>query len=338
MSDKKIVPKIDYLGIFSNAFKIIFENRFLWWFGFFLVLSVVFDPNYIFQNENIKGVFLSVFFLKKIVSMSFSATMFSIIFFIVLILSLIAKGALMKLTQRVLEKKAISFARGWAEGKKYFWINFRIIFFSSAVFFFCIFILWIPVLTAFYQGTHFVAVALAILAFLISIYLLVLYEFIQTFACFYATLADLNIWLALENGYALFKKNISNSLIMLLAVITLNIFSFLAVIIILMPFIFIFRLLGLVFYPVVYQNSFSIVYFSVIILFALSIFVFYSVFSGALQIAWTLFFYEIATSKKKKQIEESSPETEKQLNDPVTVNSIKTIETDAIFDEKEKYR
>ncbi len=336
MSDKKIVSKIDYLEIFSDAFRIVLKNRFLWWFGFFLVINVVFDPNYI-QNENIKRIFLGAFLSKKIALTSVAAMISSIIFFISLILLLIAKGALMKTTQHILEKKATSFVHSWKEGKKYFWINFKISFFSSVVFFFCIFILWIPVLTAFYPGTHFIAIALAILAILISIPLLVLYKFIQTYACFYATLANLNIWLALENAYALFKKNIFNSLIMLLSIIILEFFSFLAVIIVSIPFIFVFRLMEIIFYSAMYKNSTSIVYSVAIILFALSIFVFYSIFSAVLQVAWTLFFYEIAAQKKEKKIEESILESEGQLNEPIVVNSVKTIKTtDNDFDENNK--
>ncbi len=337
MSDKKIVPKINYLEIFLGAIRIVLKSRFLWWFGFFIVLNVVFDPNYI-QNEDIKRIFFGAFFLKKIALASFVATASSIIFFLSLILSLIAKGALMKITQYRLEKKAISFVRGWMEGKRYFWINFKIIFFSSAVFFLCIFILWIPVLATFYPGAHFVAIALAILALLISIPLLVLYKFIQTYACFYATLADLNIWLALENAYSLFKKNISNSLIMLLSVIMLEVCSLLAVFIISMPFIFVFRLIEIIFYSTVNKSSASVVYTVIIILVALSVFVFYSIFSAVLQVAWTLFFYEIATPKKEKKSEEFILEPEKQLNEPITVNSVKTIKTDNNFDESEKYR
>ena len=330
------MSNIDYLKIFRDALKITWKNRFLWWFGFFMILTGISNPDY-FQKSDGKSLVDWQKFGQEFQPQEFIAThakliailgtIAFVVFILAIFLSLIGKGAIIKSTQRLLKKESASFASGWKDGRKYFWPNFKITLFSCLALAFCLLILIIPVITLFLSKTYFIAIPLAIFATLIIIPLLVIYKYIQTYACLYATLADLRPWLAAENAYALFKKNILSSIIMSLLFIPLGILSFFAIIALLLAFLVIFGLIGLVLYLIINKIGIAITAISAILLFILTLILFYSFFLTFSEVAWVLFFHVIAKPKEKEKVEEKITEKEKATILPTT-ETIKTIETE----------
>ena len=330
------MSNIDYLKIFRDALKITWTNRFLWWFGFFMLLTGISNPNYFQKSEGKPLVdwqkFNQQFRLQEFAAihtklLAISGAIAFVIFILAIFLSLIGKGAIIKSTQKLLKKEPTSFATGWKDGRKYFWPNFKITLFSCLALAFCLLILIIPVITLFLNKTYSIAIPLAILATLIIIPLIVIYKYIQNYACLYATLADLRPWIAAENAYALFKKNILASILMSLLFVPLGIISFFAIIALLLAFLVIFGLVGLLFYLILHKIGIAITAISAILLFVFILILFYSFFLAFSQIAWVLFFHVIAKPKEKEKIEEKITEEEKAAILPVT-ETIKTIETE----------
>ena len=332
------MSNIKYLQIFRDAWKIIWKNRFLWWFGFFMFLVGVANPNYFQKNTNntnaewqnlLEQIRFQEFIAQNAKLINTLEVLLIIIFMASLILSLLSRGAIIKSIQRILKNKPATFLSGIKDGKKYFRNNFLIIFSSSLVLILCLIILTIPVTMLFSAKAYFFAIPLTILAVLISFPLIVLYKFIQTYACFYTTLADLTPWLAIENAYALFKKNILASLIMSLAIIPVCLVYFLISILTLLGILFILILTSLILLYLFKNISFIVIAIIILVPLIVAIGLFFSVFIAFSQVTWILFFYRIATPKVKEVIIENieNPELEKTAENSASVDAIKTIET-----------
>lgn len=248
-----------------------------------------------------------------------------ILFFISIFLSLLGQGAIIKSTQHLLKNKPADFKSGWKDGKKYFWKIFCIILFSGLAFIICAAVIVLPIAFLFAAKSYAIAIPLAILAFLIIIPLLVLYKFLQTYACFYAVLADLTPWIAIENAYALFKKNILAGIIMSLLFIPLGIFSFLIIIAAALAVLIIFGLIGLILFFIFKETGIIIAIIFGLIIFAFTIILFYSAFTAFSQIAWVLFFHTIATPKEEEKVVEEIKEPKKELMHLPTADAVKTI-------------
>lgn len=318
------MPNINYLSIFKKAWSITWSNKFLWWFGLFFLLPGIFNFRYATENNQE----LQHFFSERNNLVLSAIILLAIFFLISLILSLIAQGAIIKSTQHLLKNKPANFQSGWKDGKKYFWKILSIIFFSGLAFAICAIILILPIAILFYAKSYFVAIPLAILATLIIIPLLVLYKFLQIYACFYAVLADLAPWTAIENAYALFKKNILSSIFMSLLFIPLGIFSFLIIIAIALAILIVFGLIGLILFFIFKEIGIIIAIISGLIIFAFSAILFFSILTAFSQIAWVLFFHTIAAPKEKERVAEEIKEPEKELTHLPAVDAVKTVEVE----------
>ncbi len=329
------MPNINYLKIFRDSWKITWKNRFLWWFGLFFLLPGIFNFRYFldqtsrpensWQNPSAQTQIQNFFSQHPSLFLLISVLLI-ILFLISLALIFLSKGALIKSTQHLLKNKPANLRSGWKDGKKYFGKVFSILFFSGLAFIACAVILILPVAILFYTKSYFIAIPLAILAVLIIIPLLVLYKFLQTYACFYAVLADLTPWIAIENAYALFKKNILSSIIMALLFILLGIFSFLIIIAIALTLLIIFGLIGLILFFVFNKVGVIIAIASGLIIFALSCILLYSIFTAFSQVAWVLFFHTIAAPKEEEKVAEEIKEPEKELTGLPTADAVKMVE------------
>lgn len=330
------MPNIDYLKIFRDAWKITWNNRFLWWFGFFMLASGGANFNY-FSSRDEKSnqdwqaftekIHLQQFFSEHftlIVVGLFALIMLCLIF---LILNFIGRGALIKSTQKILKNEPANFKTGFQDGKRYFGKVFSIFFFSGLVLAICFVVLLTPIAILFVEKSYIIATILAIFAITILIPLLILTKYIQTYACFYVVLADLKPWLAVENAYAIFKKNILASIIMSLLLIPLGILSLFVLIAIALAVLIVFSLIGLVLF-FAFKNTGAIIAILLgVVVFIPAVFLFFSIFSTFSEVAWVLFFHVIATPKEKEKIVEKISEEEKAAILPVT-ETIKTIEVE----------
>lgn len=330
----KFMPNIDYLKIFRDAWKITWKNRFLWWFGFFMLASGGANLNYFSSGDGktqkdwqalTEKINLQQFLLEHTAPIAIGLTLLVILFLAFLILNFIGRGALIKSTQKILKKEAVNFSSGFQDGKKYFWKILSIFFFSGLLIFICFIVLFTPIAILFLAKSYVIGTILAILALAIVIPLLILTKYIQSYAGYYVVLADLRPWLAVENAYALFKKNILASIIMSLLFIPIGILSIFIAIAIVLVTIIIFGLIGLALFFAIKNTGVIIAVALGLIFFIPAIILFYSVFNAFSEVAWVLFFHVIATPKEKEKVEEKISEEEKAAILPAT-ETIKTIE------------
>jgi len=331
------MPNIDYLKIFRDAWKITWTNRFLWWFGFFLLASGGANFNYLSSGDEKSNqdwqAFMEKIHLQEFLATHFTLVIIGIISLIILcliffVLNFISRGALIKSTQKILKNEPANFKTGLKDGKKYFGKIFSIFFFSGLAVATCIIILAIPITILFVAKSYIIATILAILAVIILIPLLILTKYIQTYASFYVVLANLKPWLAVENAYALFKKNILASIIMSLLFIPLGILSFFVIIALALVVLVVFGIIGLVLFFALKNTGAIIALVLGLLAFIPTVILFYSIFTAFSEVAWVLFFHVIATPKEKEKVEEKILEAEAEVSALANTDAMKTIEVE----------
>jgi len=308
-STKKEVP---FIEILKRAGQIVWQNKFLVWFGFLMALgspgsfNVSNNKEWNRENEVIRNFIETHWQLFLIVI--FVLLTLSIFLFL---LSLLGKAGLVRSVSLVLQDKKTSFREGWKTGKKSLWNLFKL----SLLFFFAIFIivlvLSIPVIFLAVRGSWISAILVGLLAIAIFIPLVFILALTNIFAEFYIILSNLKVWPAVETGYNLLIQNIKNSFIFALLMLAVNM-----IVGIIFLFIFIITLLILVPTGIIFYGLGKIVFgifLGLAIFLALAILFFISsVFLTYKTTAWTLFFYEIASIKtsETEKVSEEKPEKE----------------------------
>lgn len=301
--------KIDYLAIIKNAWKIAWENKFLWWFGFFILLGSGFQTNFSFpkssnQNWNAASIPAANFILNEK-----GILIGGIIFLILLVaffiyLSIRGKAAMIKSIGKVMKKESCNFSVGFRSGKKYFWKIFILGGILIFVVFGLVILLSVPVAFLFLMKAYFLAVVSAILAVAILVPVAILSVFINLYALIYITLADLSVPEAIENAYLVFRKNILPSVLMVLFFILFRAVLFFAAVLALISILVLFGptiIISYLFFP---QIGLSFIGISVLIVFLSLLAVLNSIYNAFSQAVWILFFNEIAKQKKEETAEE----------------------------------
>jgi hypothetical protein len=305
------MPNIDYLKIFHDGWKITWKNRFLWWFGLFLLLPGILNPNYFSTSdqkarENWQSIAeklrIQQFISEHSAFIAFILGILGLLFLAFLIISFVSRGAIIRSTQKILKNEAVNFKTGFKYGKKYFWKVLAVYVFPGFLLAICFAILFMPVMILFVAKSYIIASILAIIAVIILIPLIIICKYIQAYATLYTVLANLRPWLAVENAYALFKKNILASIIMSLLFIPLGIFSLFLLIFIILIALFAFSLIGLVLFFAFKETGIVITIFSGLVAIICSAILLFSIFRTFSEVAWVLFFHVIATPKVKEVV------------------------------------
>lgn len=320
----KKISEIPYLKIMEKAFSVTWKNRYLWWYGFFLLLSSIggldysrgdFDlkvtqPNFALENlsRHSHWIFIGVLFLL-------------IILIALIILSIISRGALISSIEKIHKNKNTNFKTAFCDGKKNFNKIFLISIFSGLFIFGALLILFPPLAFLFLNHNYLIGTLMAAIALIIFIPLVILTSYLRIFGYLYAVLGSLKSWTSIENAYNLFRKNISTSLLMAVIFIPLNILLFLAILFALVPIALAIFPLGIVLF--VFAGPFGAGITGAIGLAILAILFIYlrsfmEVFTEA---AWIFFFHEIAAPKEKEVVAETITEIEQLPNPLPTINS-----------------
>lgn len=320
----KKISEVPYLGIISTAFTITWKNRYLWWFGFFLMLSSIGGLDYSRSDFNSKEITPS-FSLENLSHYShwiFIGVLFLLIIFIILIiLGVISRGAIISSVEKIHKNKIVNFKTAFQDGKKQFSKILLISIFSGLFILGALLILFPPVAFLFLNHNYIISGIMAVFAVIIFIPLIILVAYLRIFGYLYAVLGGLKSWSAIENAYSLFQKNISASLLMAVIFIPLNILLFLVILFALVPITLAILPLGIILF--IFEGLFGAGIAGVIGLSILAILFIYlrsfmEVFTEA---AWILFFHEIAAPKEKEIVAEPIAEIE-QLPKPLpTINS-----------------
>jgi hypothetical protein len=308
---KKQIP---YIEILKQAGRVVWEHRFLLWFGLLMALGSPGSFNVGNNNQDFgkQGEIAKNFFENHWGIVLLLAIIFFIIGIILFIISLVAKAGLVKSVNLVSQNKKTNFKESWGLGKKYLGKLFKlaILFFLAVLA--IVIVLAVPIIylaaAKFWIGTIFVG----ILAVAISIPLIFIFALTQKYAEFYIILSGLRVKSAIEAGYNLLVKNIINSIIfwlLLLVVFIVTVVISVSVagitLIILVP-------AGIVFYYLS-KIAFAIFIAFAIILFLVVIFFIKAIFQTYSTAAWTLFFQEIAKVEKPEAETVAEPELEKPI-------------------------
>jgi hypothetical protein len=314
---KKSIP---YIEILKQAGRIVWQNRFLLWFGLLMALgspgsfNVGNNNDFGSQGDSAKNFFETHWgIVLTLVIILFA------IGIILFLISLVAKAGLVKSVNLVAQNKKTDFKTGWKSGGKYFGKLFKL----SLLFFFAIFaiviILAVPVIYLIAIKFWFGAILVGIFAIAIFIPLIFIFSLTKIYAEFYIVLSDLRIRSAIETGYGLLVKNIGNSIIFALLLVAVSIVAGIVLLpvagialVILIPTGIAFYYLSKIVFAIFL--GFAILFFLAVILFVSAIFQTYKT------AAWTLFFQEIAKVEKpetevvaEKELEESLAATPEKV-------------------------
>ena len=306
--------EINYLEIFKRSWKVAWNNRYLWWFGFFLALSGSGGGNYYFntgswkKSGSLSDQKISDIIVQNMHWVAIAIIAILVIAAIFIVIGVISRGALIDSVGKQLQGKTSDFKSGWREGRKNFWKIFLIRLVLGLFSFLAFVILSLPVVLLFLNKNYLIGILMAVLAFLIIIPLLVLAAYIRLYGNIYAILGPLGFWEAIEKGSALFQKNMASSLVMGLLFIPLGIIMGIASLMLILPVAIPFLISGFILYALFSEIG---IYIAAIpgaiclLLIFLAIRAFWEVFA---QSAWIIFFSEIAKPAAAETIAEIEKE------------------------------
>ncbi len=314
MSNSK--KEIEYIQILKDSWEIIWNNKYLWWFGFFIALG---GGGFNFQipannNEKLEWTEKSqenLFHWVNDYWVWIIAGLAAIIIFAIILMALriICQAAIIKSLEAIKNKERINFSVGFKKGRKYFWKILAIDLILGFLILGIMIVLFLPVVFLFYLKSYIAASLLLILAILIFIPLIILISFLKKYAYFYLVLAKTGIRISIENAYQVFRKNILSSITMALLLLAIGIIAGFAMLAIIFLLALVFILIGLILYLLLAEIGILII--AVLGLFVLVVIIFMlsSALTAFYQTAWFLFFHEIAAIKS----EETGDELENKI-------------------------
>jgi hypothetical protein len=337
---KPTQKELPYIEILKQAGRIVWQNKFLLWFGLLMALGSPGNFN-VGNNEDWekKGGAAAQSFIESHwqIVLAIALVLFAV-GIVLFLISLAAKAGLVKSVNLIAQNKKTTFRAGWKTGKKYVGKLFRLyllFFFTVLV---IIAVLALPAIFLAMKGSWVSAIVLGILAFAVFIPLVYVIALTNIFAEFYIILSDLGVWSAVENGYDLLLKNVKNSIVFGLLLVAVNI----AAGIVLLPVAGIALLIliptGAIFF---YMSKiiFGIFLFFAIVFFLLAVLSVSSIFITFKTTAWTLFFREIAKVEKpetEKAAESVGEPEESVAATPATPATSSKLQQSESFDEPEK--
>jgi len=317
MNEKeKTIPQKEfpYLEILKKSAAIVWQNKFLWWFGLLIALGSPGGFNYSGNDNQMEkgGQFMDTIksHWQIVIAVAFIVFAIGIILYL---LSLIAKASLIKSVYKINLGKKTAFKEGWKEGKKYLGKLFLLGLLMGIVIIVVLLVLATPAVYLFIIKSWISAVVLTLLAVAIFIPLAFVIAVTAILAKYYIVLSDLGVWGAIETGYNLLIKNLSKNIIFSLLMLAAGI----AFGLLFLPLIVLALAIGAPTGLLLYSLNKIVfgVFIGIAILVALvAVLSLASVFIAWKNTAWTLFFQEIAKAAEPEAAEKvAEKETEKQI-------------------------
>ncbi len=312
---KPAKKQIPFIEILKQAGRIVWQHRFLLWFGLLMALGSPGSFNINTGNNNDFGkqgeAAKNFFALHWQIVLVIAVVLFAIGIALFLI-SLVAKAGLVRSVNLVSQNKKTNFKEGWQSGKKYLGKLFKlsILFFLAALI--IVVILAVPIIYLVAVKSWFGAILVGIFAIAILIPIIFIFTLTKIFAEFYIVLSDLRLRSAIEAGYNLLLKNIGHSIVFGLLLMAVS----LAAGIVLLPVAGIALIIlvptGAVFFYLS-KIAFAIFLGCAILLFLAAILFVSAIFQTYKTAAWTLFFHEIAKVEKPETEAVAEAELEKPI-------------------------
>ena len=310
---------VDYIQLLKDAWKITWENKFLWWFGFLITLGgggmsgFNFSGNEeevspeVIENINYYWSMYREWIIAGIV----------ILFLIILafyFLSIIGRGGLIVSLVKIGKSEEVNFSSGFKEGRSFFWKLFLLNLVFGGVLLFIVAVLSFPIARLVYLEAYGAATLLGLVALPIIISVFILATFLKIYSQIYLVGNKVQVFDSIRLAYSIFKGNIKGSILMGITLMIVGIiFGFallMAIFVLTIPFIIIGLLCA---FTVGMAGAISVAILGVVALIIFAI-VWRSVYTVFIQAVWILFFNKIAISpneekeKLEEKIEEKVPE------------------------------
>lgn len=309
------MSKINYAQLIKSAWETTWNNKRLWWFGFFIALSggIVNTLNYTSNfdrsqtEDKVYWQEMVDFFSQNLHWIIAIGIILVILYLIVLFLGFVAKAGLFKAIRAIEKGTPLDFKAGMREGKKYLsrLVAISLLVSISAILFFII--LLTPVIFLFIKKIFVAGIILAIFAALICIPVIILLSFLKVYGHFYVVLGDLRVRDALTNAYQLLENHFADSVIMGLIAWGIGIMVSVGFLVPIIPIIVVFGLIaGIAYFLLGSVGAIAVAILGLIAIMILATFFqsIYQTFSVAL---WLFFFREIASPKKEEPVSEEIP-------------------------------
>lgn len=303
-----------YIEILKRAAKLVWENKFLLWFGVLMALGTPGSFN-IGGNKSdwgekgdIAKKFLETHW-QIVLAISFVLFLIGIALFL---LSLLGRAGLVNSVQNVEKNQPADFKTGWLSAKPNLWKLFGLSILTGLIVLAILLVLGVPVAYLIFQKSWVGAVAVGLLAIAIFIPLAIVVSLTKLFAEFYIILSKLRILSAIEAGYSLLSQNFLKTIVFGLLLFAVSVAAGIIlipvaaiVLLVLVPAGILFWALGKIVFGIFI--GIAIILFLAALLFVSSIFITFKT------TAWTLFFREIAKVEKPETEAVTEEELKKEI-------------------------
>ena len=235
---------LDYWGLVTRSFHILWKHKFLWFFGFFAAAGGGSAGNTTEWAEH-AGPQVRDWVLTHVEVLTMVVMGMVIVWFVFFVMGLLSKGALIGSIAHAEREHDITFSRAWGIGYRNFLKMFAISVIGLVAFFVGAFIFAVPIVLPLVAGTSGAVVAIAIGALLFIPFLAFafLLAFTVTYAEREAVLRSQGIFESLQLGWRLTRRYFWNSvvvwLVSLLSTLVFGLCIFFGLLVVAIPFILI---------------------------------------------------------------------------------------------------
>jgi len=301
---------MDYLDIIKRAAKITWGFKYLWVFGFLAgVSSGGFSSYNSSGTGNYSGADMQAatstvkdFLFDNWLWVALILAVLLLIGLVFFILSVISQGALIGCVDKIDKGERTGFKDGLSMGYKKFWRILVMGIIGGLILLVAMLILGVPVGLLFYFGMYIRAIILLLFALLIMVPLFVVVFFINNWGLRYAVIEDNKIIAAWKKGFALFKNNLSSSLIMGLLMFCIAMVAGIVFLIVALIIIIPFVAIGFASYIVAQGIGVAVVAAMGGVLFLIFVIFINAILSTFQSTSWTLMFKEIEGAIDDKNI------------------------------------
>ena len=205
---------IDYWGLVTRSFHILWKYKFLWFFGFFAAGGGGGSGNSSQWGEH-AGPQAREWLATHVELIAVLVMGMVVVWFIFFVMGLLSKGALIGSIAHAEREHDITFGRAWEIGYRNFLKMLGIALIALVVFFVGMFIFAVPIILPLFAGDAGAGIAIAIAALLFIPFLAFafLVAFTVTYAEREAVLRNQGIFESLRLGWELTKKYFWNSMV-----------------------------------------------------------------------------------------------------------------------------
>ncbi|HOF42268.1 MAG TPA: hypothetical protein PLF30_03855 [Candidatus Moranbacteria bacterium] len=298
------MKSIQYFKILKEAFVTVWKNKFLWLFGFFVILGSAGSSINIKNSESDSEVLpsqLISFFQDNPMVAVFAVLAFLFLILALFLLRLVGTAAIVKSANNIKVYRQSKIRKIISETKKYIWRLFLLEVFVGIALALLAIILFVPIAQLFVLKAYALGILSLIGAAAIMLGLIVISFFLIKYGIFYIILTNMKLRQSLESAYSLFRKNIKESLLMAAILFVLNIFAFILFLTLLTFISIAFIPLVLIAFLVFAKTGVIIILTVALIIILTMTFFLSSIFAAFMQTAWLLFFKQIAADKNDEE-------------------------------------